>query len=220
MEHSLSNFAVLWDMDGVLVDTGDLHYLTWEKALAEVDFSLSKEAFVSTFGKNNNSIVKIWFGEDVDPEFIRQLSDRKEEIFRQLVSGNVRLLPGVLAWLTQFRQWGLRQAIASSAPMENIDALVDNFEIREYFNALVSGENLPGKPNPDVYLKAAEEASVPPERCVVIEDAVHGVEGAKAAGMQCIAVMTTNTASALAKADLILEDLTELDEAMVRALFS
>ncbi|MCB2178721.1 HAD family phosphatase [bacterium] len=216
-QQSFNNFAVLWDMDGVLVDTGNLHYLTWQQALAEVDFSLSKEAFLSTFGQNNNSIIKLWFGEDVTPQFIQQISERKEELFRQQLQGNVHLLPDVRTWLANFQQWGLKQAVASSAPMENIDALVDVFEIRGYFDALVSGEKLPGKPNPDVYLKAAEEVSIAPERCVVIEDAVHGVEGAKAAGMRCIAVQTTNTAAALAKADLIVEDLTKLAPSSVQA---
>lgn len=219
MENSLKNYAVLWDMDGVLVDTGDLHYLTWKQALAEVDFDFTREEFTSTFGRNNENIMKILFGEDVDPEFSVRVSERKEALFRQMLSGRVTLLPAVRDWLGKFQGWGMRQAVASSAPAENITALVDEFDLQPYFRAMVSGTGMPGKPHPDVFLKSAQELGAPPERCVVIEDAVHGVEGARAAGMKCIAVTTTNSAEALSQADLVLKDLTELNLGMVHSLF-
>ncbi|MEJ2758909.1 MAG: HAD-IA family hydrolase [Anaerolineales bacterium] len=219
MENSLKNYAVLWDMDGVLVDTGDLHYLTWQKAFEEVGYNFTREDFIDTFGRNNESIMKILFGEDVDPVFSVRVSERKEALFRQMLNGRVTLLPGVREWLSRFQAWGMRQAVASSAPAENIIAIADEFELRSYFNALVSGTGMPGKPHPDVFLKSAQELDVPPERCVVVEDAVHGVEGARAAGMKCIAVTTTKSAEALGQADLVLKDLTELNEEMVHALF-
>jgi beta-phosphoglucomutase len=101
-------------------------------------------------------------------------------------------LPGVLTWLGQFQAWEFKQAITSSAPPENIEFLVVELKIKEYFDEIVSGFDLPGKPNPDVFLNAADSLHINPDNCIIIEDAIAGVEGAKRAGMKCIAVTTTN----------------------------
>lgn len=218
MENRLEQYAVLWDMDGVLVDNGELHYLSWKQALAEEGVSFTWEMFLENFGMNNDSTVKIILGEDVDMTYAGKIMDRKEVLFREMVKGHAIILPGVRDWLARFRDWGMRQAVASSAPIENINVLMDELDLRQYFDALVSGGDLPGKPQPDVFLKAARKVAIPPERCLVIEDAVHGVEGAKSAGMTCLAVTTSNPAEALQKADLVLENLTRLDANMVKGL--
>ena len=219
MEEEFNQYAILWDMDGVLIDTGDLHYLTWKTALEELGHSFSKDQFVATFGKNNASTLEMLFGESPAPEFAAKITERKESLFREMIKGSARLLPGVHDWLEKFKEWGLRQAIASSAPVENIDVLVDELAIRPYFDAIISGADLPGKPDPAVFLKAARVVGVPPENCVVIEDAVYGVEGALAAGMKCIAVTTTNPAESLRDADVVLTDLAALNEEGLSALF-
>ncbi len=123
---------------------------------------------------------------------VSQISEKKESLFRELIKGKAEPLPGVLDWLRQFQAWGIKQAITSSAPPENIEVLVAELKIEEFFDAIVSGFDLPGKPNPDVFLKAANTIQMEPENCIVIEDAIAGVEGAKRAGMKCIAVTTTN----------------------------
>ena len=107
-------------------------------------------------------------------------------------------------WLDRLRATGIRQAVASSAPPENINTLVDELGIRAYFEAIVSGYDIPGKPDPAVFLKAASEIDLPPQRCIVVEDAVAGVQAAKRAGMRCIAVTTTNPAHALSDADIVI----------------
>lgn len=218
MVNEYKPLAVLWDMDGVLIDTGDLHYLTWKMALEELGYIFSKEQFIATFGKNNDSTLEMLFGARPDPELSMKITDRKETLFREMIKGKAELLPGVLDWLALFKEWGTRQAVASSAPVENIDVLVDELAIRPYFDAIVSGADLQGKPAPDVFLKAAAALEVSPAQCIVIEDTVHGVQGARAAGMRCIAVTTTNPANALSDAHLVLEDLTELDEEKLAAL--
>ena len=93
--------------------------------------------------------------------------------------------------------------IASSAPPANIDALIDELEIRPYFDVLVSGVDMPGKPDPALFLEVARRIDVPPTRCVVVEDAIAGVEAAKRAGMSCIAVTTTNPEEVLRAADVV-----------------
>jgi len=194
---------------GVL-DTGEFHFPAWSQALSEHGIPFTRELFRTTFGMNNAGILAVLLGQAPAPELLAEISDRKERLFRQAVQGHVRPLPGVLAWLERLRAAGLRQAIASSAPPANIDALVDELGLRTYFDAIVSGSDLPGKPDPAVFLKAARLIGVPPERCVVVEDAVAGVEGARRAGMKCVAVTTTNPAQALKEADVIVERLDTL----------
>ncbi|HAY85200.1 MAG TPA: beta-phosphoglucomutase [Chloroflexi bacterium] len=212
-------FAVLWDMDGVLVDTGHAHFVTWRDTLAEIGKTYTQDDFRATFGMNNAGVLRYVFGEEPDPNFSREVGDKKEILFRQLIKAGVNPLPGVQDWLGWFRKQGLKQAIASSAPRENIDALVDGLKIRAYFDAIVSGADLPPKPNPHVFLHAAYQIGMPPERCLVIEDSVAGVGGARRAGMKCIAVTTTNSAGQLRQAHLVLTDLTELNEEHLAALF-
>jgi beta-phosphoglucomutase family hydrolase len=206
------DYAVLWDMDGVLVDTGNFHYKAWRKTFEELDISFDKEDFRKTFGMNNTGILEWVFGRKPKPEEVAEISDKKESLFRDLVKGKAKLLPGVLTWLGQFQAWELKQAITSSAPPENIEFLVAELKIKEYFNEIVSGFDLPGKPNPDVFLEAADILEIKPGNCLVIEDAIAGVEGAKRAGMKCIAVTTTNSASNLSDADVVVDHLGNLNK--------
>ena len=202
--------GVIWDMDGVLVDTGEFHFQAWSQALSEHGIPFTRALFTATFGMNNAGILEVLLGETPAPELLAEISDRKEQLFRQAVRGHVQPLPGVLAWLERLEAAAMRQAIASSAPPANIDALVDELGLRDYFDAIASGFDLPGKPDPTLFLKVARLLGVPPERCVVVEDAVAGVEAARRAGMKCIAVTTTNPAHALKGPDVIVERLDAL----------
>lgn len=206
-------------MDGVLVDTGQAHFTAWRETLAQYGKNYSHEDFKATFGMNNTSILRYVYGEDLDAGFVREVGESKEVMFREMVQAGVDPLPGVLDWLGWFRTHNLKQAVASSAPWENIDALVDALGFRPYFDAIVSGADLPGKPKPDVFLKAARLVGIPPKACLVIEDAVPGVQAARNAGMKCIAVTTTNPAEELKQADLVLSDLTKLTEQRLAAMF-
>lgn len=203
-------YAAIWDMDGVLVDTGQAHYQSWVEVLAKRGVSLPYEEFSSTFGMNNQSILKMWLGADTPQSEIDRVGDEKETIFRRLVVGRIQPLPGVVALLEGLRSAGFRQAVASSAPQANIDALLDTTRLRPLFDAVVSVALLPGKPDPAVFLEAAARLGVPPAQCVVVEDAVAGVEGARRAGMRCIAVTTTNPAGLLQAADLVVDSLEQV----------
>lgn len=202
--------GVLWDLDGVIVDSGEFHFLAWSETLSEHSIPFSRELFQATFGMNNAGILAVLMGQPPAPELLAEISDRKEQRFRQAVRGRARPLPGVPGWLERLKTAGVRQAVASSAPPENIDALVDELDLRGYFDAIISGFDLPGKPDPALFLKVARLIGVPPEQCVVVEDAVAGVEAAKRAGMKCIAVTTTNPPHALEAADVIVERLDAL----------
>jgi beta-phosphoglucomutase family hydrolase len=211
-------YGVLWDMDGVLVSTGDAHWRAWTKTLTKRGIPFSYEQFQATFGMNNMGILQRLLGEDADPDLVREISEEKESQFRQTVKGNVALMDGVREWLERLDAWEAKQAVASSAPEANIDTLIDELGIRGYFDALVSGTDLPGKPEPDVFLKAARSIDVAPEQCVVIEDAVAGVEAARRAGMRCIAVTTTNPVKKLQGADVVVDRLDKVSNETFRQL--
>lgn len=218
--HLRNSTAILWDMDGVLVDTGRLHYESWAQVLRGYGLDLTLPQFVRTSGMNNRSTLQTLFGRDPREDELEKIAGEKEDLFRAMLPGRVHLLPGVRRWLETFSAWGLPQAIASSAPPANIDALVNALEIRGFFAALVSGMDIPGKPNPDVFLLAARQLGVAPANVLVIEDSVPGVSAARRAGMLCLAVETTHPASALADAHCILPNLDALDEALVLSLLN
>ncbi len=201
-------YAAIWDMDGVLVDTGQAHYQSWQEALAKRNVSLTYRQFSATFGMNNTSILKLWLGANTPQSEIDQVGDDKELIFRQLVvTQGTQPLPGVRPLLEGLKQAGFHQAVASSAPQANIDVLLDTTRLRPFFDAVVSAARLPGKPDPAVFREAARRLGVVPASCVVVEDAVAGVEGARRAGMRCIAVTNTNSAANLVAADLVVDSL-------------
>ncbi len=200
------NPAILWDMDGTIFDSKACHYQTWKYTLNQFGFDFSQEDFDATFGRNNHATITLLLGFDPDPELFEDIVKIKEAYFRKLAPQATRLVPGVINWLTDARSFNLPQGLASSAPMENIQSLLVNFNLTEYFDQIVSGEHLPAKPEPDVFLKAAQALGRPPENCWVIEDSQPGVEAAKNAGMTCIAVTTNLPPTKLKSADLILED--------------
>ena len=207
--------GVLWDLDGVLADTGEFHFQSWKETLAEAGIPFSRERFQSTFGMNNMGILTILLGRPPEPDQFAKIGDTKERRFRLAIRGRVVPLPGVMVWLEQLQEMGIHQAVASSAPYENVEALVDELGIARFFDALVSGSGMPGKPEPDVFLHTARQIDVSPDRCVVVEDAVAGVTAAKRAGMKCIAVTTTNPADALSEADIVVDVLDKLQPDVV-----
>ena len=205
--------AIIWDMDGVIADSGEAHLAAWRALFAERGETLSDEAFTTTFGMANPEILREWCGAGPSDAEIRELGMRKEGLFREMVAGRVKLLPGVLDWLRWGRAQGITQVVASSGEMANIVVMVQELGIANYFEALVAGGFMPrSKPDPAIFLQAAGAAGVSPAECVVIEDGLVGVEAARRAGMRCLAVTTTHPAEKLSDADLIMDDLTALDE--------
>jgi HAD superfamily hydrolase (TIGR01509 family) len=206
-------------MDGVLADTSQLHFETWERVLIEQAVPFDRQKFHHIYGLTNRDLLPYLAGKSLEPQRMEWIADQKELAFRQALPGHLSLLPGVLEWLQRFNAWGWKQAVASSAPPENVDALVDELGIRKYFAALVTPGDLPGKPNPAVFLLAGNRLGVPPHNCIVIEDSIPGIEAARRAGMRCIAVTTTNPPEALTQADIVVETMDQLTVKQIEFLF-
>jgi beta-phosphoglucomutase len=182
--------AVLWDMDGTLINSEELHWIAWRDTMAKEGFAITREQFLASFGQRNDSIIPAWLGSAATPERIEKVSTAKEELYRHLLHRDgISAEPGVAAWLHRLHQEGWQQAIATAAPRANIDAVLEALSATHIFQAIVSAEDVHrGKPDPEVYLMAASRVGVPPERCIVVEDAVAGVEGARRGGMRSIGV--------------------------------
>ena len=210
--------AVLWDMDGTLLDSAEYHWLAWRETLAAERYDLARDQFIATFGQRNDTILRGWLGADLSLGDIERIGGGKEARYRELVrAGGIALLPGVDGWLKRLKAAGWHQAIASAAPLLNIQAIVAALGIEAYFDAISSAEDVQrGKPDPQVFLVAAERVGVPPARCVVVEDAPAGLEGAHRGGMRAIGVRSSH---ADLRADIVVDTLAELpDDAFERLL--
>jgi beta-phosphoglucomutase len=210
--------AVIWDMDGVIIDSAEEHRQAWQRLAHEEGVRFSDADFWSTFGKRDDDIITLVWGAQ-SPERLQALADRKEAYFRALIRETAAPLPGSIELLRGLHEAGFAQALASSAPVENIRLISEVLGLGHYLTALVSGETVAhGKPAPDIFLKAAGELGIVPTQCLVIEDAVAGVQAAHAAGMRCIAVAGDRDLPGLRDAELMVRSLTEVDVERVRSL--
>jgi beta-phosphoglucomutase len=180
--------AVLWDMDGTLVDSENFHWIAWQNTMLNEHVAITHEQFLSTFGQRNDAILSQWLGTTVTPMRIESIANAKEAIYRELVRKNgISALPGALEWVRRLHEQGWIQAVASAAPRANIEVVLETLGTTHCFQGIAAAEDVhKGKPDPEVYLTAASRLGVSPRRCIVVEDAVAGIEGARRAGMQSI----------------------------------
>jgi len=215
-----AEYGIIWDMDGVLVDTAEQHFQAWRRLWNEVGVPFSYESFQKTFGWCNEEIIPYILGHPVSLDELAYLSARKESYYRDCVR-NLKPAPGALSLLADLAAAGCRQAIGSSAPRANVELILELLRLAPYFSAVVTNNDVQrGKPDPQVFQVAAERLGLPPERCLVLEDAPAGVAAAKAIGMRAIGVTTTHPAISLSQADKVVGSLTELSAADVLALFA
>lgn len=204
-----SDVAVLFDLDGVIVDSRPHHLTAWDLLSSERGLTPAPGYFTKTFGLRNDAILG-GLAPGIAAAELRALAERKEALFREAARGRVEALPGVrdlLAWLDEQQA---PKAIITSTPRANLDMIVDSLGIRARFQALVAEEDAAkGKPDPEGFLVAAARVGVEPARCVVIEDAPAGLRAAKAGGMRAVGVTTTHPAADLGDADLVVESLAE-----------
>ena len=182
--------AVLWDMDGTLIDSEEYHWISWRNTMANEGITITREEFLASFGQRNDSIIPRWLGAASTPERVERIGNAKEKLYRQLVrKDGISPLPGVANWLNRLHNEGWLQAIASAAPRANVEVVLEALLASHFFEGIVSAEDVHrGKPDPEVYLTAASRVGATPDRCIVVEDAAAGVEGARRAGMRSIGV--------------------------------
>lgn len=215
----MNPLGVIFDMDGVLVDSAAAHFESWQRLARELGAGpISVAQFKSTFGGRNSEIIAEWFGE-TDATRSKALGDRKESLYREIIRHAVSPMPGAKELIDRLVAEGITLAIGSSGPPENVRMICEAMGLTAVFRAVITGADVSrGKPDPEVFLRAAERMSLAPDQCVVIEDAPLGIEAACRAGMMCIGLTSSHAADVLSGADLIVGSLEEVSSEGLRRL--
>jgi beta-phosphoglucomutase len=202
--------GVLWDLDGTLIDSAAHHWVAWRDTLAAEGRPVQPGDFASTFGKRNDEILHQLFGPELDAGWIERVSETKERAYRLLLrEQGLEAAPGAFEWLARLREARWKQALASSAPRPNIDAVFEALALGRFLDAVVSADEVGrGKPDPAIFLEAARQLGLPPARCVVVEDAPAGLEAARRAGMASIGILSSHHPTL--QADLVVSSLDRL----------
>lgn len=200
--------AVIFDLDGTLIDNNSYHLETWKKYLENIGRNISDEEYNANInGRTNKDVIQYIFSSKMNDEDILKYSLEKEALYRKIYRPFIKPVNGLLKLLETLKNKNIPMAIATSGIQPNIDFMFGHIPIEKYFKAVVNSSHIKkGKPDPEIYLKAASLLGVLPKNCLVFEDAVVGINSAKAAGMKVIAVATTQPKDELFGADMIVDD--------------
>jgi beta-phosphoglucomutase len=211
--------AVIFDVDGVLTDSYRPHYRSWVQMLGEQGIAFTDEEFRRTFGRTNRDILTTLYPGKLSDEQLHTWGQRKEALYREIVAREFEPMPGAVELIDALHAAGFKLAVGSSGPPENIRLTLDKLGRAATFEAVITGADVErGKPDPQVFLLAAERLGHSPSRCAVVEDAPQGIEAANRAGMASIALTGTTTRAALAHARLVVDQLAELTPQRIAAL--
>lgn len=200
--------AVIWDMDGVIADTGEKHFQSWQTVFSRRGIDFTEKQFRHNFGQRNDNIIQTVLGVSVPPEEMDTIAREKEMNFRTRIGADLKPFPGAIPLMASLKEHGFRMAVASSGPRQNIELIVRTLGIGGYLEVIVAGRDVSeSKPSPQIFLLAAEKLGVAPACSVVIEDSTAGVTAAKRGGMYCLAVATTHPRESLSEADLVVDTL-------------
>jgi len=205
-------FAILFDWDGVVIDSREQHASSWDRLAERKNLPLPDGHFEKGFGMRNESIIPDVLGWATDPAEVAALAFEKEETYRELVREvGIEPLPGVREFLKILKASGIPTAVGSSTPRSNIDCSLEITGIADYFGGIVAAEDVSnGKPDPEVFLNGAKLLGFDPKSCIVLEDAQVGIDAARAGGMHVIGVATTHPAESLKDVDAVVHRLDEL----------
>ncbi|SDT48459.1 haloacid dehalogenase superfamily, subfamily IA, variant 3 with third motif having DD or ED/haloacid dehalogenase superfamily, subfamily IA, variant 1 with third motif having Dx(3-4)D or Dx(3-4)E/beta-phosphoglucomutase family hydrolase [Mucilaginibacter mallensis] len=218
----MKNFTAIFDMDGTLIDNTPYHFKSWQALFKKHDLgTLTLETYRTEIsGVPIIETLRRLFGDKYDEAGLHQLLEEKESYYREIYAPFLAPINGLENFLTALKDAGIKMAIASSATMEDIEFILNKIPIRDDFEAIIDGSRVSkGKPNPQIFLKAAEELKARPEDCVVFEDSLAGIKAANAAGMKVVGITTGHTADQLQPSGLVINDYTELTVQKLAALF-
>jgi beta-phosphoglucomutase len=206
-----SQFGVIFDLDGVLVDSYQMHYECWRSIAEEYSRRVTQKKFDSLFGRRGRDIVRQIWGSDLSDEQVTSIHKRKQALYRESLQAHFPAMDGAPELIDALVGAGFVLAIGSSAPRENIEMSLKGLGRENSFKAMVSGSEVTrGKPDPQVFQVAAQRLGVKPSHCAVIEDAPAGIAAAVAGGMTAIALSGTASAERLTEAHLVVTSLRQL----------
>ena len=203
--------AVIFDMDGVLVDNNPWHIEAWTTFCERYSVHMSTEDIMSHFGNTNADYLKFLFQRDLTIDEIKKYGEEKENIYREIYKNDIKPVKGLFELLNLLEREGYAIAVATSAPTVNVDFTLDGIGIKNRFHKIVDVTFVTkGKPNPEIYLLAAKMLDIPPRNCIVFEDSIHGVQAAVSAGMHTVGILTSQTSEKLATAHFLVTDFNEV----------
>ncbi len=213
--------AVIFDMDGVLVDSYQAHFESWLALARECGFEFAEHQFAVTFGQTSRDIIASLWDDPPPSDRIAEMAERKEALYREIIARDFPVMAGAPELVRSLQVAGFKLALGSSGPPANVAVAIEGLGLGECFSVIVTGDEVTrGKPDPQVFLVAAEKLGVAPGNCAVIEDAPAGIEAASRAGMASVALTGTAPADRLATADLVVRRLDELTPGIVTKLIS
>lgn len=204
----LNEMAVIFDLDGTLIDNNLFHLKAWQEFYKKRNRSLTEEEYKQHFnGKTNVDVLAHVFKEPLSPQENDKYTNEKEDLYRKIYEPHIEPVKGLLNLLQQLQNAGIPMAIATSGINVNIDYMFKHVPIQHYFKEVIYSKHIKkGKPDPEIYLVTAKKINVPPAKCVAFEDSIAGIQSAKAAGMKVVAIATTHTPEELIIADKLIYD--------------
>ena len=218
----MSKRAFIFDMDGTIVDNMSFHVKSWLAFFERHGHVLdADEFFRTTAGRQGHEIMSTYFGKEMSKEESAALDFEKESLYREMYAPHLAPAKGFIELIARAKAAGVKLAVATAAPTENIDFTLDGLDLRQQFDAIAGAADVArGKPEPDVFLLAAERAGAAPADSIVFEDAPLGVEAARRAGMRAVVLTTTLPADAFAEFDNVIAVVRDFSELDVEELFS
>lgn len=203
----MNEIGLIFDMDGVIVDNHEYHYMAWQRLAGKRGVEITEEYYrLNMNGRTIDELVKIVFNLDVSKEEAREIGMEKEEIYRELYNDHRTPTKGLIDFLESAKNLEIPMIVGTSAPNQNVTFTLDGLDLRKYFLGVVDDLMVTkGKPNPEVYLKCAEAIGRKPENCIVFEDAVSGIKAGKGAGAKVVGLATSHKREELS-ADLIIDN--------------
>jgi beta-phosphoglucomutase len=217
-----NSWAAIFDMDGTLIDNTPYHFKSWQALFKKYGKGeLSKETYYTEIsGVPIMTTLKRLFGNDHDETGLKELLKEKEEFYRKEYAPYLVAINGLENFLSEMKNDGVKMAMATSATVEDIDFILNKIPIRNDFDEIVNTSMVSRpKPNPDIFLKAAEKLNMEPSRCIVFEDSIAGIKAANSAGMKVVGITTAHAAYDLHPVDLVINDYTELTPHKLAELF-
>lgn len=215
----MKEIGLIFDMDGVLVDNHEYHFLSWQRLAGKYDINIDETFYREKMnGRTLMELMKVVFDRPMEVAEARSIGMEKEALYRELYHDYRALTPGLLSFLEAAKKAGIPMAVGTSAPKENVIFTLDGLNIRHYFTDVVDDRAVTkGKPDPEVYLKCAAAINREPKNCVVFEDALSGIQAGRAAGSKVIALATSHKREELS-ADLIIDDFRQITLDQIRTL--
>ncbi len=211
--------ALIFDMDGVIVNNDRYHCLAWEEFAGRYGKTVGFDEIRSWFGSTNKTILERLFGTGMSMVQITSMGREKEEIYRRLYAGVIKPVPGLPEFLKELKGSFLT-GVATSAPPENVEFVLRETGLKAFFNAVTDESDIQkGKPDPEIFLKAAMKLGVEPADCLVFEDSFQGIEAASRAGMHVVGVATTHESGSLENTDFVIHDFFGIDIKKLNDIF-